>query len=87
MKELDKKILLAGGAGLVGQNLAAHLKAAGYTNIVVLDKHRANLAVLQAVQPEISAHYADLSQPGEWQRHFQGADVVVMLYCPSKRAC
>ena len=74
-----KKIVLPGGAGLVGQNLVARLMAKGYTNIVVLDKHRANLAVLKQVQPDISVEYADLAEPGDWQRHFVGADVVVML--------
>ena len=73
------KILLTGGAGLVGQNLVARLKVAGYNNIVVLDKHKANLKVLQDVQPDIVAEYADLAEPGEWQRHFHDADVVVML--------
>lgn len=75
----DKRIILPGGAGLVGQNLVARLKARGYTNIVVLDKHKANLAVLREVQPDITAEYADLSEAGEWQRHFKGAEVVVML--------
>lgn len=75
----NTKILLPGGAGLVGQNLVARLKARGYTDIVVLDKHRANLAVLAQVQPDIVTEYADLAEAGEWQRHFEGADVVVML--------
>jgi nucleoside-diphosphate-sugar epimerase len=75
----DRRIVLPGGAGLVGQNLAARLTAAGYTNIVVLDKHRANLEVLRRVQPRVQAHSADLSQPGDWQRHFEGAEVVVLL--------
>jgi nucleoside-diphosphate-sugar epimerase len=73
------KILLPGGAGLVGQNLVARLKARGYRDIVVLDKHRANLAVLRRVQPDITAEYADLAAPSEWQRHFAGAQTVVML--------
>ncbi len=73
------KIVLPGGAGLVGQNLVARLKAKGYTNIVVLDKHSANLSVLKQVQPGITVEYADLAEPGEWQRHFVGAEVVVML--------
>lgn len=76
---MNKKIVLPGGAGLVGQNLVARLKAKGYTHIVVLDKHRANLAVLKQVQPDIVTEYADLAEPGEWQRHFEGADSVVML--------
>jgi uncharacterized protein YbjT (DUF2867 family) len=76
---MDKKIILPGGAGLVGQNLVARLKAKGYKHIVVLDKHRANLAVLQQVQPDITAEYADLAEPGDWALHFAGADAVVML--------
>lgn len=76
---LSKKIVLPGGAGLVGQNLVARFKAKGYTDIVVLDKHRENLKVLKQVQPDITVEYADLAELGEWQRHFVGADVVVML--------
>ncbi|MDP1666454.1 MAG: NAD-dependent epimerase/dehydratase family protein [Methylobacter sp.] len=75
----EKRIILPGGAGLVGQNLVARLKAKGYSNIVVLDKHRANLAVLKEVQPDITVEYADLAEPGDWQRYFQDAEVVVML--------
>lgn len=73
------KIILPGGAGLVGQNLVARLIAKGYKNIVVLDKRHANLAVLKQVQPDITTEYADLAEPGEWQRHFVDAEVVVML--------
>lgn len=73
------KIILPGGAGLVGQNLVARLKAKGYTNIVVLDKHRKNIEVLKSVQPDITVEYADLAERGQWERHFAGADVVVML--------
>lgn len=73
------KIILPGGAGLVGQNLVARLKAKGYTNIVVLDKHRKNIEVLKKVQPDVTVEYADLAEPGQWQRHFVNADVVVML--------
>lgn len=73
------KIILPGGAGLVGQNLVARLRAKGYSNIVVLDKHRINLAVLKKVQPEVTVFYADLAEPGDWQHHFEDAEVVVML--------
>lgn len=76
---MKRKILLPGGAGLVGQNLVARLKAKGYENIVVLDKHRANLEILRQVQPDITVEYADLSTSGHWRRHFEGAEVVVML--------
>lgn len=75
----DKRIVLPGGAGLVGQNLIARLKSKGFTDIIVLDKHRANLDVLRRLQPNIVIEYADLAEPGDWQRHFMGADYVVML--------
>jgi nucleoside-diphosphate-sugar epimerase len=75
----DIKILLPGGAGLVGQNLVARLRAKGYTNIIVLDKHQKNLATLKSIQPAITVEYADLSKPGSWQKYFADADVVVML--------
>jgi nucleoside-diphosphate-sugar epimerase len=76
---MTKKIVLPGGAGLVGQNLVARLKARGYTNIVVLDKHRANVEVLRRVQPDISVEVVDIAEPGEWTRHIMDAAVVVML--------
>jgi nucleoside-diphosphate-sugar epimerase len=73
------KIVLPGGAGLVGQNLVAHLRRKGYSNLVVLDKHRANLEICRQLHPDIVVEFADLAEPGEWSRHFQGAEVVVML--------
>ena len=72
-------IILPGGAGLVGQNLVARLKARGYTDIVVLDKHTANLAVLSHMHPDIHTEYADLAEDGAWTRHFSEARAVVML--------
>jgi nucleoside-diphosphate-sugar epimerase len=73
------KIILPGGAGLVGQNLVAHLKLIGYSNLVVLDKHRSNLEVLRKVHPDILIEYADLADDGAWSSHFDGAAAVVML--------
>ncbi len=73
------KVVLPGGAGLVGQNLVARLKENGYTNIVVLDKHLANLEVLKQIQPDVEAYNADLAVEGDWAHYFKGADVVVML--------
>lgn len=75
----SQKIILPGGAGLVGQNLIVRLKARGYREIVVLDKHRANLAVVRSLHPEIVVEYADLAERGEWERHFTQAATVVML--------
>jgi nucleoside-diphosphate-sugar epimerase len=74
-----QKIILPGGAGLVGQNLVARLKAKGYTQIVVLDKHAANVEVLRRMHPDVLTECVDLSQPGSWQVHFAQAGAVVML--------
>lgn len=79
MNEAPRKIILPGGAGLVGQNLVTRLRAAGWGEIVVIDKHHANLAVLKRHQPEITAVCADLAEPGIWHRHFAGAGAIVML--------
>lgn len=79
MKHLNEKIVLPGGAGLVGQNLVARLRGLGYTNIVVLDKHAANVEVLRKTQPDVRAEVADVAVPGAWQRHIADAAVVVML--------
>jgi nucleoside-diphosphate-sugar epimerase len=73
------KILIPGGAGLVGQNLVARLKIKGYTNIYVLDKHIKNLSLLKSMHPDVHAHYADLANKGEWKKYFNQAHVVVML--------
>lgn len=73
------KILLPGGAGLVGQNLVIALKERGYHNIVVIDKHVKNLHILRLLHPDIEVIEADLSKPGQWQTYFEGAHAVVML--------
>ena len=75
----NQKIILPGGAGLVGQNLVARLKAKGYTHIVVLDKHAANVEALRRMHPDVLTECVDLSQPGSWQAHFAQAGAVVML--------
>jgi len=75
----NKKILLPGGAGLVGQNLVARLIAKGYSNLVVIDKHQTNLNILKDIHPQVAVHLADISQPGDWQNLFSDAEVVVML--------
>jgi nucleoside-diphosphate-sugar epimerase len=73
------KIILPGGAGLVGQNLVAQLKRNGCKNLVVLDKHRSNLEILKQLHPDITVEYADLAVNGPWKRHFEDAGAVVML--------
>ena len=74
------KIALTGAAGLVGQNLIPRLKARGYTNIVALDKHRANVAILRQLHPDIMVIETDLAQDDGWQQAVADADVVVFSH-------
>ncbi|NTV21837.1 MAG: NAD-dependent epimerase/dehydratase family protein [Chlorobium limicola] len=76
---IDHKIVLPGGAGLVGQNLVAFLKRKGYRNLVVLDKHKANIGILCRMHPDITVVEADLAVHGSWESFFDSADAVVML--------
>src|SRR5262249_31178666 len=73
------RIILPGGAGLVGQNLVARLWAAGHCELVVLDKHRRNLETLARLHPEVETECVDLAEPGDWQRRLEGAAAIVML--------
>lgn len=76
---MNSKIIIPGGAGLVGQSLVARLVSKGYTQLVVIDKHRVNLDVLKKTHPQVVTVYADLAEPGEWAMHFEEAAAVVML--------
>lgn len=75
----DDKIVLFGGAGLVGQNLLFLLRDQACRNIVVIDRHAHNLAVLRQLHPQVTAIEADMAAPGAWQEAVQGATVAVML--------
>ena len=77
MKNL--KIILPGGAGLVGQNLVTRLKKKGYSNIWIIDKHIKNMKILKEIHPDINVLEADLSKNGDWESSFKDADIVVML--------
>jgi len=76
----DVKIALTGAAGLVGQNLIPRLKARGYRNIIALDKHKANIAILRRLHPDIAVIDADLAKDDGWQTAIADADVVVFSH-------
>jgi nucleoside-diphosphate-sugar epimerase len=73
-----RKIIITGAAGLVGQNLVARLKSRPDLTLVGIDKHADNLRLFGEVHPGIQIIEADLSQPGEWEKSFAGADTVVI---------
>ncbi len=75
----DDRIVLFGGAGLVGQNLVVLMKERGHQNIVVIDKHTANLAILRRLHPDVTAVEADMAEQGAWRDLCAGARAAVML--------
>jgi nucleoside-diphosphate-sugar epimerase len=80
MHDRQSKLVITGAAGLVGQNLIVELKAQGYRNLVAIDKHAHNLGILSRLHPEVTTVLADLAVPGDWERHFAGAEVVLQLH-------
>jgi nucleoside-diphosphate-sugar epimerase len=74
------KIALTGAAGLIGQNLIPRLRARGYTDIVALDKHTANVAILRKLHPDLTVIEADLARDDGWQAAVADADVVVFSH-------
>jgi len=74
------KIAVTGGAGLVGQNLIPRLKARGFTDVVAIDKHPANTAILRRLHPDIHVIEANLALDDGWQDAVAACDVVVVCH-------
>src|SRR5271166_521328 len=74
----ERKIIVTGGAGLVGQNLIQRLTARGYSRIVAIDKHPSNTATLVRLNPGVEVIHADLARLGSWEAAFAGADTLVL---------
>lgn len=66
------KVVIAGGTGFLGRNLAEYLTVGGYS-VVVLGRHKP--------QPIPGATYEpwDARAPGQWVQHLQGAAALVNL--------
>jgi nucleoside-diphosphate-sugar epimerase len=73
------KVVLPGGAGLVGQNLLTQFDVSKFDQIVVIDKHRHNLGILRQLHPNVITVEADLAEPGDWRNHFHDTDVAIIL--------
>ncbi len=77
---MSPSIVITGAAGLVGQNLIPRLKAQGYADIVAIDKHPANTAILRRLHPDISVIEANLTKADGWQEAVSKCDVVVCAH-------
>jgi len=80
MLDIRDKIVITGAAGLVGQNLVTLLVEQGFSQIVAIDKHAGNLAILARLHPGVAVHCADLAEPGAWETLLAGAHVLVQLH-------
>jgi nucleoside-diphosphate-sugar epimerase len=74
------RILVTGAAGLVGQNLIPRLKARGLTDIVAIDKHPKNTAILRELHPDIEILQCDLAKDEGWQTRAAEADAVILAH-------
>ncbi|MGB8028535.1 MAG: NAD-dependent epimerase/dehydratase family protein [Terracidiphilus sp.] len=72
-----RKIVINGAAGLVGQNLLLHLKERDAGEIVAIDKHPKNSAILRELHPEIRVLVEDMAEPGSWEQALEGCTHLV----------
>src|SRR6202000_3291493 len=76
----NRKIVITGAAGLVGQDLLPRLKRSGLGEIVAIDKHVSNTEVLRRFHPEIRVVHADLAVSGVWEQELQGCTHLVSAH-------
>ena len=79
-KRVLPRIGITGAAGLVGQNLIPRLKANGYKDIVAVDKHPVNTALLRRLHPDINVIQENLARTNGWQESVSACDVVVCAH-------
>lgn len=72
-----RKIVITGAAGLVGLNLLQHLKEKDAGEIVAIDKHPKNSAILKELHPEIRVLVEDLAETGTWEDALEGCTHLV----------
>jgi nucleoside-diphosphate-sugar epimerase len=73
-----RKVVVTGAAGLVGQNLIPRLLSRGLTQIVAIDKHPHNTAILQQQHPTLTVLQEDLAEPGRWEAELAGCQALVI---------
>jgi nucleoside-diphosphate-sugar epimerase len=72
------RVFVAGGAGLVGQNIIPRLIDRGF-EVAAVDKNAANAGALAELNPKARVLVADMAEPGPWQAELAASDVLVML--------
>jgi len=72
------KVVITGAAGLVGQNLIQRLIRAGARDIVAIDKHAHNAAILARLQPGVDVVVADLAADSGWESKLDGCRSLIV---------
>lgn len=85
MKELRTgKVVITGAAGLVGQNLIPHLINKGFKEIVGIDKHAANVKILEKYHPDVRVLHRDLAEENNaadgWIKELIGCKALVIAH-------
>jgi nucleoside-diphosphate-sugar epimerase len=75
---VNRRVLVTGAAGMVGQNLVPRLLARGF-EVKALDKSEPALRVLAARAPRASVQVADCAEDGAWRDSFANLDAVIDL--------
>jgi nucleoside-diphosphate-sugar epimerase len=74
------RVVVTGAAGLVGQNLIPRLKAHGFNEIIAIDKHPANSAILRKLHSDIRLIEADLAYDDSWQDALAGVHALISCH-------
>jgi nucleoside-diphosphate-sugar epimerase len=74
----NPRVVLTGAAGLVGQNLVLRLKQRGFTDLVAIDKHTANIATFRKLHPDVRIIEADIAHDSGWEEGLAAADILVV---------
>src|SRR5687767_7265912 len=75
-----RRIVVTGGAGLVGQNLAVLLDARPDLEQVYIDKDGERIDLLRSLHPNVDAVVGDLAEPGPWEEQLRPRDTIVVLH-------
>jgi len=76
----NSRIIVTGASGLLGQNIILLLREKGYTNLLAIDMHRKNIAILRDLNPGLEIIEADLAEQGKWQEAFSGGDILIQCH-------
>ena len=75
---MDTRIVITGAAGLLGQNLIQRLIARGFSNLVAIDKHQANVQVCARTTRSWPWSKPTCATPGGWEDQLAGCEVLVI---------